>query len=351
MPDNRFGIKEVADVVFYELNENGDKKKVALVLDTLKVSNIETSAEQSDAKGGKGNAPLITWDYGREVNLTLQDAVLSEGSLELAYGSKMENGELVISANSFPGVYWIEGETYARDMKTGKDDIFKFAIPRAKIQSENTITMEAEGDPTVFDMNIKALRGKNGAMTKLTKKEQIQPTPELQYEFDKDLGGYIVNIGMTTEVTPDVLVIPDKIKGMPVVGIYNDQYSPPNFTESIILPDSIISIGSRSFTFLNGEFDIPDGVVYIGDNAFNESGIHSIVIPNSVTTIGDWAFSSCNGLRSITIPDSVTSIGENTFTDGGLQNIRIKKPENSIPGAPWGAEGATITWNWDGGEL
>ena len=82
---DKFGIKEVADVRFYEVGAikvdetTGDVKPATgetlpeptLELDTLKVSTIEFTAEQSEARGGKGNAPLIIWDYGREVNVTL----------------------------------------------------------------------------------------------------------------------------------------------------------------------------------------------------------------------------------------------------------------------------------------
>ena len=50
----RYGIKEVADVTFYELNANGTPGAPVLYLDTLKVSTIETSAESSDARGGWG---------------------------------------------------------------------------------------------------------------------------------------------------------------------------------------------------------------------------------------------------------------------------------------------------------
>ena len=39
----------------------------------------------------------------------------------------------------------------------------------------------------------------------------------------------------------------------------------------------------------------------------------SVTIPNSVTSIGDWAFASCSGLTSVTIPNSVTSIGDWAF--------------------------------------
>ena len=68
---DRYGIKEVADVTFYDLSSSGTPTKPVLYLDTLKVSTIEQTAETSDAKGGKGNATLISWDYGKEITLTL----------------------------------------------------------------------------------------------------------------------------------------------------------------------------------------------------------------------------------------------------------------------------------------
>jgi hypothetical protein len=92
--------------------------------------------------------------------------VLSEKTFEIMFGDAAE-GAITISANTFPDVYYIEGETFARDLKTGKDEIFRFIVPKAKILSENTLTMEAEGDPTVFDMQIRVLRGQDGTMMKM----------------------------------------------------------------------------------------------------------------------------------------------------------------------------------------
>ena len=164
--NKKFGIKEVADVGFYKVGTVtvGDDGAVSataapvLTFDTLKVSTLEMTAEQAEARGGKGNPPLIIWDYGREVNVTLEDAVLSMGCLEAMFGDTNGDNVITINANKFPGVYAVVGQTFARDID-GVDHLFTFYIPKAKIQSENTITMEAEGDPTVFNMGLRVLRG------------------------------------------------------------------------------------------------------------------------------------------------------------------------------------------------
>ena len=260
---DRYGIKEVADVTFYELDDNGAPQFPVLYLDTLKVSTIEQTAEEAEARGGKGNAALIAWDYGKEITVTLEDALFSAKSMAIMFGNGSveiyeysdgksdgllmkteqfivtanigEDGEdqgtslteimsgnknwnpkytapdgklydkvnpkfyeangkevgatlkagkyfcsfdlrikgsvIEISANSFPSTYYVTGDTYARSETTGKDEFFQFIVPKAKVQSENTITLEAEGDPSVFNMNLKVLRPADGVMMKLVKYE------------------------------------------------------------------------------------------------------------------------------------------------------------------------------------
>ena len=241
---DRYGIKEVADVTFYKLIEDEVTHEVkpgapVLYLDTLKVSTTEQTAENTSARGGKGNPELIMWDYGKEITVNLEDALFSTKSMAIMYGSVDSEGEavindslellktvfpsaynkdagtftvngkdfkvkdvveynalgqditaegvtdknivyvtgtvsvagteVVISSDSFPGTYYVTGDTYARSENTGEDEFFQFIIPKAKVLSEVTLTMEAEGDSSTFSMNLKVLRPKNGQMMKLIK--------------------------------------------------------------------------------------------------------------------------------------------------------------------------------------
>ncbi len=87
-------------------------------------------------------------------------------------------------------------------------------------------------------------------------------------------------------------------------------------TDSITIPNSVTSIGGYAFDGCISlkNIIIPDAVTSIGDNAFRGCyNLTSVTIPNSVTSIGKRAFSYCEGLSSVTIPNSVTSIGETAF--------------------------------------
>jgi len=83
------------------------------------------------------------------------------------------------------------------------------------------------------------------------------------------------------------------------------------------IPDSVTDIGDDAFSYCSSltSVTIPDSVTSIGDWAFSGcSSLTSVTIPDSVTSIGNWAFSGCSSLTSVTIPDSVTIIGNRAFS-------------------------------------
>ena len=102
----------------------------------------------------------------------------------------------------------------------------------------------------------------------------------------------------------------------------------------LIIPNSVTSIGDHVFYGCSAmtSVTIPNSVTSIGNYAFNGcSGLTTVTIPNSVTSIGESAFSNCFGLTSVTIPNSVTSIGESAFEGCiGLTSVTIPNSMTSI---------------------
>lgn len=235
MANKRYGLKEVANVIFFDVATN----KPALFFDTLKVSTIENASESAEVRGGQGNNKLMSWDFGRTATLTMQDALLSDTSLAMLAGAQVKTtgiravgreslvavldgtapavkvslketpitstvtvyktdkgvmgdevttftvsskdvkiatggvvgdtymvfyeytvssadaSQVTFSGNAFPATYKVVGETIVRG-EDGADRKMQFIIPKAKLQSSFTLTMEAE-NPATFDFNLDVL--------------------------------------------------------------------------------------------------------------------------------------------------------------------------------------------------
>ena len=133
------------------------------------------------------------------------------------------------------------------------------------------------------------------------------------------------------------IVVPNSLKEVVITGgenIGDWAFFNCSGLTSVTIPDSVTSIGKRAFIGCSSltSITIPDSVVSIGEQAFRGcSGLISVSIPDSVTSIGEGAFLGCIGLTSITIPDSVTSIGEGAFRGcSGLTSVTIPDSVTSI---------------------
>ena len=130
--------------------------------------------------------------------------------------------------------------------------------------------------------------------------------------FIEDGGATIYDSTATGAVTiPSVLGgYAVKKVGSDIIPIFN------NNATSVVIPNSVTSIGQYAFMYNTSltSVIIGNSVTSIGDYAFYYcDSLTSVTIPNSVTSIGDYVFYYCTSLTSVTIPNSVTSIGDGAF--------------------------------------
>ena len=95
-----------------------------------------------------------------------------------------------------------------------------------------------------------------------------------------------------------------------------------SYLTAITLPDGLESIGDKAFYSCSSltAIDIPSSVTSIGEEAFRScTSLKDVTLPDGLESIGSYAFNSCTSLTAIEIPSSITSIAENTF--GGCTSL------------------------------
>ena len=161
----------------------------------------------------------------------------------------------------------------------------------------------------------------------------ISSTVGITYDFSSD-GTYAEVIGYTGSSTR--IIIADTYQNKPVKNIYDNAFENTNI-RSVVIPDSVTTIGDSAFSDCDSltSVTIPDSVTTIGRTAFGSCGrLTSITIPDSVTMIGNQAFYLCYNLTSVTIPDSVTTIGSGVFSGCyNLTNVTIPDSVTTIGGS------------------
>jgi len=130
-----------------------------------------------------------------------------------------------------------------------------------------------------------------------------------------------------------VVTIPSTTNGLTVTSIGNSAFQFASLT-SITIPNSVISLGNYAFYGCGNltNATIGNSVTNIGISAFRRcNNLANVTIGNNVTSIGNYAFSYCYSLTSISIPDSVTNIGYQAFYDCiSLISVTIPSKVTSI---------------------
>ena len=132
----------------------------------------------------------------------------------------------------------------------------------------------------------------------------------------QDGAGITVNIGANVTKIPAYLFYP----------YYNNSRSPYITAANFADGSQCNEIGSSAFRYCDDltSITIPDSVTSIEDYAFSGSALTSITIPNSVISIGSSAFSNCSSLGTVSIGSGVTSIGNRALFDcSSLSNINV----------------------------
>jgi hypothetical protein len=104
---------------------------------------------------------------------------------------------------------------------------------------------------------------------------------------------------------------------------------------SIILPTSVTKIGNDAFSncpYLTS-VTIPQNVTELGNNAFSGSGLTSIIIPNTVTKLGTYAFWGCANMVECTVSDNLTEIPEGAFSQAAISSFTIPEKVTKIGSA------------------
>lgn len=118
------------------------------------------------------------------------------------------------------------------------------------------------------------------------------------------------------ETGAESIVIPEKYRGLPVVGIARGAFSGCTKLSEVVIPETVKTIESDAFYGCSGlvSITLPAGLTALGEGAFtNCKKLEEIVIPEGVTEIGDATFMGDVSLKKITLSPATTKLGDKVF--------------------------------------
>lgn len=193
-----------------------------LFLDTLKVSTLEQASEKTDATGGRGNAKLITWDYGKEITLSIEDALYTPASMAAIWAG--EHGDLKNGVKDTTMIDRMEKITAKRN----------FIIPAGN----------HEGTPSEGNVTAQAVYYDPKTMEPFQDGTPIAEG-EVLYKFTRSVAYDGNSIGNTIEISADKFPGTYRVVGETLV---RDKATGEDQRFQFIIPEAKMSAESTSIT-------------------------------------------------------------------------------------------------------
>lgn len=190
---------------------------------------------------------------------------------------------------------------------------------------ENDVTLFKAGHPTYLAKSIDAVFGSSFHLSDGDVIKLGRDISEKGFKY-KEIDSMAEVRGATKK--SEMLVVPEKVQGLPVVRIGKSAFSKNNFLRSVEMGSSIYNIGFSAFYNCKNleSVEFSTGLMLIERSAFNGcSSLKSAVLPEGVREIGERAFYKCTALEEITIPCSVKAIGKDAFKGCEKLTVRCKK--------------------------
>ena len=114
------------------------------------------------------------------------------------------------------------------------------------------------------------------------------------------------------------------------------------------IPEGVDAIGAYALYYWTSlkSISLPESLTSIGTYAFGSSGIESITFPAGLKTLGSSAARGCSSLKTVIFMGMPNSIANNALSSTALQDVYVPWSEGDIKDAPWGATNATIHYGY-----
>ena len=293
-------------------------------------NSVETMGDHAFSNCSK--LSQVTFEEGSKLT-ALNSYIFSSTALT---SIDIPHGITTIGSYAFSACSALESVTIPNTVKTVGQYAFQSCKALTNIEIPNSVTSIGNYafsgcsalENIIISENITSLN--HGVFSKCSKLNTVTIPKNVEW-----MGSVFTGC---TGITTVIFESNSKLQTLSVEGTSTEGYNKGTFDEcsslkNIILPNSLTHIGEEAFHKCSSlsYIDIPDNVTHIGAYAFARTALVDIEIPSGVISLGSWVFSYNSKLKNVVIPNTVTSIPSGAFEScTALTNINIPNSVTSI---------------------